>query len=79
MEYKNDKMEDSKVFFTPGDIVTLKQELGFVPKMVVKSIDKAAIRGGEKSMLFGVTCFWFTSVGALQENRFNTKDLLHCE
>lgn len=70
-------MEDNKVFFTPGDVVTLKQGIEYVPKMVVKSIDKAAIRGGEKSMLFGVTCFWFTSTGMLQENRFNTKDLIH--
>jgi uncharacterized protein YodC (DUF2158 family) len=70
---------EEKVFFTPGDIVTLKQEINDVPKMIVKSIDKAAYRGGEKSMLFGVTCFWFTSVGEYQENRFNTKDLVHCD
>ena len=72
-------MMEEKVFFTPGDIVTLKQEIDPCPKMVVKSIDKAAIRGGEKNMLFGVTCFWFTSKGEFQESRFNTKDLIHCE
>lgn len=72
-------MEDSKVFFTPGDIVTLKQEIRNVPHMVVKSVDKAAVRGGEKAMLFGITCFWFTTIGEFQERRFNTKDLIHSE
>lgn len=70
---------EEKIFFTPGDEVTLKQSIENIPKMVVKSVDKAAIRGGEKSMLFGITCFWFTSTGEYQESRFNTKDLVHCE
>lgn len=72
-------MMEEKIFFTPGDEVTLKQSIENIPKMVVKSVDKAAIRGGEKSMLFGITCFWFTSTGEYQESRFNTKDLVHCE
>lgn len=72
-------MENDKVFFTPGDIVTLKQDISNVPEMVVKSIDKTTIRDGNKPVLFGVTCFWFTDYKELQSARFNTKDLIHCD
>lgn len=67
-------MNDEKVFFTAGDVVTLRQDLPMKPVMVVKSIDKMAPTG-EKPLLFGVTCFWFTTVLEYQEKRFNTKDL----
>ena len=67
-----------KAFFTPGDIVTLKQEIPNKPKMVVKSIDKLTLRG-DKPSLFGITCFWFTTEGQIQSERFSTKDLLFVE
>jgi hypothetical protein len=69
-------MNEEKIFFTAGDIVTLRQEIPYVPIMVVRSVDKATVHG-EKPMLFGITCFWFTSSGEFQEKRFNTKDLVH--
>lgn len=73
-------MEYEKVFFTPGDIVMLKQDIPDAPLMIVKSIDKATIKTDrEKPVLFGVTCFWFTTSLQYQENRFNTKDLKHKE
>ena len=73
---------EEKVFFTPGDMVTLKQDLPFKPIMMVKSVDKTSFRSGgtiseSKSVLFGITCFWFTSTFEYQEKRFNTKDLIH--
>ena len=73
---------ENKVFFAPGDTVTLKQDVPNKPVMIVKSIDKVTIRDREanhstKPTLFGITCFWFTTAGELQENRFNTKDLIH--
>ena len=71
-----------KVFFTPGDVVTLKQDIPNKPTMIVKSVDKVTIRGrggsGEaKPTLFGITCIWFTDQMDIQEYRFNTKDLIH--
>ena len=48
--------------------------------MIVKSIDKAEMRAaGAKSVFLGVTCFWFTHAMEFQLQRFNTKDLEHCE
>ena len=71
-------MMEEKIFFTAGDIVTLRQNIPNVPKMIVKTIDKVASHG-EKPLLFGITCFWFTEIGEFQEKRFNTKDLVHVE
>lgn len=67
-------MED-KTFFQPGNVVKLKQVIAFTPKMIVKSIDKVTQRNDSRSTFLGVTCFWFTSEGRYQEQRFNTKDL----
>jgi uncharacterized protein YodC (DUF2158 family) len=69
---------EEKVFFTPGDVVELRQSIQNKPEMVVASVDKSTFKEG-KSVLFGVTCFWFTEAGMIQEKRFNTKDLKHVE
>ncbi len=75
-------MED-KVFFTPGDVVTLKQDLPNKPIMLVKTVDKTSFRDSDSSfkdnkpILFGITCLWFTATQEIQEKRFNTKDLIH--
>jgi len=74
---------EEKVFFTPGDVVTLKQNLPNKPIMMVKSVDKTSFRDDRstdsKPVLFGITCIWFTDSGEIQEKRFNTKDLVHYE
>lgn len=73
------KMEE-KIFFKPGDVVTLKQEIPNKPIMLVDSIVKADMtKVGSKPMLLGVKCFWFTTALELQNHRFNTKDLVHYE
>jgi uncharacterized protein YodC (DUF2158 family) len=71
-------MNEEKIFFTAGDVVQLRQDIPNKPKMVVHSIDKIAATG-ERPMLFGITCFWFTTLGEYQKERFNTKDLVHLE
>ena len=63
------------IYFIPGELVRIKQEMNFKPNMVVKSIDKMKTRNEERSQLLGVLCFWFTKDGLYQEARFNTKDL----
>lgn len=69
---------DEKVFFTPGEMVTLRQDLPMKPQMIVLSVDKSTFKEG-KTVLFGINCFWFTTTFEYQEKRFNTKDLIHVE
>jgi hypothetical protein len=69
-----------KVFFSAGDIVTLKHDIGDKPKMLIQSVDKTVMprlnTGGEKKpALLGVTCIWFSTDLVLQSHRFSTKDL----
>lgn len=74
-------MEETNIFFNPGDVVQLKQNIPNKPKMVVikkvTSIFKHDPKRIEdrKSTLRGIKCMWFTSDGFYQENTFNTKDL----
>lgn len=74
-------MEETNIFFNPGDVVQLKQNIPNKPKMVVikkvTSIFKHDPKRIEdrKSTLRGIKCMWFTSNGFYQENTFNTKDL----
>lgn len=74
-------MEETNIFFNPGDVVELKQDIPNKPKMVVikkvTSIFKHDTKRLEdrKSTLRGIKCMWFTKDGLYQENTFNTKDL----
>jgi len=68
---------DDALFYSPGDVVTLKQPLVNKPIMVVKSIDRASGPQDDKPKLIGVTCMWFNTLLELQTARFSTKDLQH--
>lgn len=74
-------MEENNVFFNPGDIVQVKQDIYNKPRMIVvkkvTSIFKHDPKRMEdrKSPLRGIKCMWFTTDGTLQEHIFNTKDL----
>jgi uncharacterized protein YodC (DUF2158 family) len=70
-------MMEEKIFFTAGDVVTLRQNIPNVPIMIVKTVDKFTVKSDPKPMLIGITCAWFTTTGEIQEHRFNTKDLIH--
>lgn len=67
---------ESKIFFTPGDIVQMKQDIPNKPKMVVVKIERSIIKKDESNYLRGVKCRWFTTNGNLQEAVFSTKDLI---
>lgn len=70
-------MEESKIFYKPGDIVTLKQDIPNKPKMVVLRIERNIIKNDNNNQLLkGVKCRWFTNDGSIQEAIFSTKDLL---
>ena len=72
--------EDSKVFFQPGDVCQVKQNIPNKPLMIVYKIERSIIKSKNgKDILKGVKCRWFTENGLLQEAIFSTKDLVLIE
>jgi uncharacterized protein YodC (DUF2158 family) len=70
------QFEKEKIFFLPGDLVTIKQPLPNKPVMLVKGKETKLVRKqDDASHLKGIRCQWFTSNGELQEAVFSTKDL----
>ena len=73
-------IENEKIYFLPGDVVTLKkhEQIPNSPTMiVVKKITKTINTQSLKGDFFqGILCRWFTNTGQLQEAPFNTKDLI---
>lgn len=70
-------VQEEKVFFSPGDIVTLKQDIPNKPIMIVNRVERSIMRNRDnKDILKGVRTRWFTENGFLQEALFSTKDLI---
>lgn len=72
-------MEDN-IYFNPGDVVQLKQDIPNKPIMLVVKKETSLFKYNKKEddkrpILRGIRCRWFTSTGEMQENVFNTKDL----
>lgn len=69
---------ETKQFFLPGDVVTLRQDIPNKPTMiVVKKVTKSIrTKNIEGDFFQGILCRWFTTPGEIQEAIFNTKDLL---
>lgn len=73
---------EENIFFKPGDIVKLKQDIPNVPTMVVVKKETSLFKHNQedkKNALKGIRCRWFTTTGALQEAIWNTKDLILIE
>ena len=69
--------EEDKIYFQPGDVVQIKQDVANKPKMVVIRIERSIMKNNEgRDYLRGVRCRWFSSDQKLQEAVFSTKDLL---
>lgn len=68
-------MED-KIYFMPGDIVTLRQQIDNVPQMIVVKKVSNMYKDRVEDTLIGIKCRWFTRDGHLEEAIFNTKDLI---
>ena len=69
---------DDKIYFLPGDVVTLKQDLPNKPEMIVVKKETLTIKpkeGGKEEYLKGIRCRWFSTDNKLQEAVWNTKDL----
>lgn len=71
-------MENDKIYFQPGDVVTIKQNIPNKPIMLVVKKETSMFKhqNTEEGTLRGIRCRWFTTEGALQEEIFNTKDLI---
>lgn len=69
---------EEKVYFMPGDVVTLKQDIPNKPTMLVAKKETLIMKhqDNKEPILRGIKCRWFTSAGALEEAIFNTKDLI---
>ena len=72
----NYNIPEEKIYFQPGDICQMKQDIPNKPKMVVVKIERSIIKSEGKDYLRGVKCRWFTNDGHLQEAVFSTKDLI---
>lgn len=77
----NIKNEDlfNKVYFMPGDVVTLKQDIPNKPIMIVvkkKTLTIKPKEGDITDFFQGILCMWFTLNGELCKEVFSTKDLI---
>lgn len=71
---------EENIFFNPGQVVTLKQDIPNKPIMIVVRKENYTLfknrEEDKKNVLKGIRCRWFTTSGELQEEVFNTKDLI---
>ena len=70
---------EEKIYFNPGDIVSLKQDIPNKPTMLLVKKEVFVFRNQKETQdngLKGIRCRWFASDGSLQEAVFNTKDLI---
>lgn len=71
-------MEENNIFYKPGDIVQLRQDIPNKPLMIVVKKETSLFKNNtedKKNVLKGIRCRWFTASGELQETVWNTKDL----
>lgn len=68
---------EERVFFNPGDLVTLNKDVPNKPVMMVIKKETSMFKNqtNKDNILKGIKCRWFTTSGQMQEAVFNTKDL----
>ena len=70
---------EENIFYKPGDIVQIKQDIPNKPLMIVVKKETSLFKNSmedKKNVLKGIRCRWFTTTGKLQETIWNTKDLI---
>lgn len=70
---------EENIFYKPGDIVQIKQNIPNKPLMIVVKKETSLFKNNmedKKNILKGIRCRWFTTTGQLQETIWNTKDLI---
>lgn len=68
---------EEKIYFLPGDLVQIKQDLPNKPIMIVVRKESSILKNkmSGENVLKGIRCRWFTTTGEMQEAIFNTKDI----
>lgn len=68
---------EERIFFNPGDLVTLNKDVPNKPVMMVVRKETSMFKNqtNKDNVLKGIKCRWFTTSGEMQEAVFNTKDL----
>ena len=72
---------ETNIYFNPGDVVQLKQDIPNKPIMIVVRKETSIFKHDQKRLedkkpiLIGIKCRWFTTDGTLQEAIFNSKDI----
>jgi uncharacterized protein YodC (DUF2158 family) len=73
---------EPKVFFQPGDVVTLNKDVPNKPIMYVIKKETRTFKPDlnlKEDFLLGIKCRWFTTTGEIMESVFSTKDLTKLE
>lgn len=80
----NVKTTLDKIYYQPGDLVTVRHDISNKPIMVVKSksqfVNTKYSNDTTKNPaphFHGMICYWFTKNSEYVEKVFNTKDLEH--
>lgn len=77
MSIKLDLEQREKIYFAPGELVTIKHDLPNKPVMLVKEKVSSHLIKGDGSHFIGIRCYWFTTDHRLESDIFSTKDLIH--
>ncbi len=74
------EFDESKIFYNPGDLVTIRHDIQNKPTMfVVEKCTRSLYNkeNNEKENVFlGIKCRWFDKNQVMHEELFSTKDLL---
>lgn len=72
--------DENKVFYNPGDLVTIKHDVENKPKMfVVEKVVRSMVSKETQEMenvFLGIKCRWFDKNQVMHEELFSTKDLI---
>ena len=71
---------EDKIYFNPGDIVTIKHDIPNNPIMFVLEKSTRSLYNKDtqekENVFLGIKCRWFDKNQVLQEGLFSTKDLI---
>lgn len=71
---------EDKIYFNPGDIVTIKHDIPNKPIMFVLEKSTRSLYNKDtqekENVFLGIKCRWFDKNQVLQEGLFSTKDLI---
>lgn len=70
-----EQVNNEKIYFAPGDVVTVDKAIDNTPKMYVIRKEVSLIKGESKPNFLGIRCRWFDKNFGIHEAIFDTKDL----